>query len=139
MVASRVPEMAGVATLVAVMTMALLLGTLDGGVYRPVAEMVPEAALPPAVPLIAQVTDWFCVPATAAEYWAGVPILTVAGPVTVTEVAAPSDAWRATVMMPEMLESAARVQVVSDQRPYPHDRVLPVYSSYRLRVYEPRP
>jgi hypothetical protein len=98
--------MAGVATLLAVMTMALLLGTLDGGVYRPVAEMVPE-------PLIAQVTDWFCVPATAAEYWAGVPILTAAGPVTVTEVAAPTGAWRATEMTPEIVESAALTAAIT--------------------------
>ncbi len=46
--------------------------------------MVPTVALPPAMLLTAQVTDWFWAPDTVAAYCALAPTLTVEGPVTLT-------------------------------------------------------
>jgi hypothetical protein len=40
-------------------------------------------------------------------------MLTVAGPVTVTEVAAPADAWSVTEIIPEILESAALTAAIT--------------------------
>ena len=106
MVAFKLPERPGVTTLVAVMTIALFAGTLAGAVYMPLAAMVPTVALPPATPLIDQVTEWLWAPVTVAEYWLCVPIVSVDGPVTVT-VAVAGAACNATEMMPEIEESTA--------------------------------
>jgi len=90
------------------MTIALFAGTLAGAVYKPLAAMVPMVALPPATPLIDQVTDWFWAPVTVAEYWLSVPTVSVDGPVTVMEVAGVAGAaCNATEMMPEIEELAA--------------------------------
>jgi hypothetical protein len=115
MLALSVPEMVGVATLVAVITIVLMAGTATGGVYKPDAEIVPVAALPPATPLIAQVTDWLVAPATAAEYCPVVPTLTVDGPVMVTAVPVPpvlDAACKAMERMPDTEEFAALTAVM---------------------------
>jgi len=63
-------------------------GAVEGGVYRPVEEMVPVVELPPLTPFTNQVTDWFVDPRpgalTAAEYCAVCPMVIVEGPDTVT-------------------------------------------------------
>lgn len=53
-------------------------GTVDGAVYTPVDEMVPTAALPPAVPFTCQVTAVFVVLATDAMNCSELPAGTFA-------------------------------------------------------------
>ena len=54
----------GLATLAARTTTLGGFGMTAGAVYKPVAEIVPTAALPPATPLTFQVTDVFALPLT---------------------------------------------------------------------------
>ena len=56
----------GLATLVALTFTLAGLGGTPGAVYRPAADIVPTAALPPAIPLTLQVTLVFAVLVTVA-------------------------------------------------------------------------
>jgi len=63
-----------------------LAGALAGAVYKPLAEIVPSAVLPPVTPFTIHVTAWLVVPVTTAEYWPVCPKTTLAGPLTATEI-----------------------------------------------------
>lgn len=74
----------GAATLTAVIVTGLMVGMLVGGVYNPVAEIVPTVAEPPVTPFTCHVTAVFASLVTVAVNCVVDPSLTCEVPVTVT-------------------------------------------------------
>jgi hypothetical protein len=78
------PLTEGEAMLVAVIVIVFGFGTLAGGVYSPLAEIVPNATEPPVVPFTDHDTVVFVVLATLAESCAVCPNRTCPAPETAT-------------------------------------------------------
>ncbi len=99
------------AALVAVTVTEGLLGRVAGAVYSPEVEMVPTVALPPAVPLTAQVTPVFVVPVTLAVNCCVEPVLTVAdvGATATATVLAATGAGIVTLAVADFVGSATLV------------------------------
>lgn len=66
------------AALVAVIVALVFTGSIEGALYCPLAEIVPVSALPPTMPLTAQVTTEFVVPVTVAWKFTLAPSTAVA-------------------------------------------------------------
>jgi hypothetical protein len=81
-------EAVGEATLIASTVTVVDAGIIAGAVYRPAAEIVPVAALPPVTLFTCQVTAWLEAFATAAENCVVAPSRTVLAPLIVTEATA---------------------------------------------------
>lgn len=110
MLAVAVPPEDAFATLVALMVTLAGLGGVAGAANRPVAEMIPTTAFPPAIPLTLHVTAVFAEPVTVALNWL-VPdgaTVTVAGE-TVTVTGGPAGACTVTLATPLADASAALV------------------------------
>lgn len=78
------PETAGDETVVAAIVIVLGFGIAAGGVYTPVAEIVPTVLLPPATEFTLQVTAAFVLLATVAVKVVGFPSRTWLAPETLT-------------------------------------------------------
>ena len=83
-VSLAVPVTVDADTLIAVMVTGLVAGIAVGGVYKPLAEIVPSVLDPPVTPFTCQVTDVDGSLVTVADSCAVDPSLTWPAPFTVT-------------------------------------------------------
>jgi hypothetical protein len=88
-VTARLWETEDFARLVAVMVTEFDEGAVAGAVYTPAASIRPTPALPPATPLTLHETPALELPLMLAVYWALLPNVTVAGPVSVSAIVVP--------------------------------------------------